>query len=50
MMGMYTGAGQNNRAWRLNYATDSGFEGGGSMQPSGPGIAGRSSGQMAWRD
>lgn len=50
MMGMYTGAGQNNRAWRLNYATDSGFEGGSSMQPSGAGIAGRSSGQMAWRD
>jgi len=50
MMGMYTGAGQNNRAWRWNYATDSGFEGGGSMQPSGAGINGRSSGGMAWRD
>jgi len=47
---MYTGAGQNNRAWRWNYATDSGFEGGGSMQPSGAGINGRSSGGMAWRD
>jgi hypothetical protein len=50
MMGMYNSGGQNNRAWRLNYATDSGYEGGSSMQPSGPGIAGRSSGQMAWRD
>jgi len=48
MIGMYDGA-QNNRAWRWNYATDSGFEGGSGMQPNASGIAGRSSGTCAWR-
>lgn len=46
MLGMYNGA-QNNRAWKFTYATDSGFEGGASMQPSAPG-SGRSSGGCAW--
>lgn len=49
MLGMYDGA-QNNRAWRFNYATDTGFEGGAGMQPSASGIAGRSSGDCAWRN
>ena len=48
MLGMYDGA-QNNRAWRFNYATDSGFEGGAGMQPAASGIAGRSSGDCAWK-
>lgn len=49
MLGMYDGA-QNNRAWKWTFATDSGFEGGAGMQPSAPGIAGRSSGYGFWRD
>lgn len=59
MLGMYNGA-QNNRAWKFTYATDSGIEGGASMQPSGTqsgtgssagsAIAGRSSGHSYWRD
>lgn len=62
MLGMYGAPGpvQSNRSWRWNYATDSGFEGGASMQPSGTqsgtgssvgsAIAGRSSGVGFWRD
>jgi hypothetical protein len=46
MLGMYNGA-QNNRAWRLNYSTDSGYELGTSGQPSAPG-SGRSSGGCSW--
>lgn len=46
MMGSYDGS-QNNRAYRLNYTTDSGFEGGSTMQPKG--VGGRSSGIAAWR-
>lgn len=59
MLGMYNGA-QNNAAWRWNYATDSGFQGGATMQPSGSAagmtgattanIEGRSSGVGMWRD
>lgn len=49
MLGMYD-TGQNNRAWKWTFATDTGFEGGASMQPSAPGIAGRSSGYGFWRD
>lgn len=49
MLGMYD-TGQNNRAWRYNFATDTGFEGGASMQPTGAGIAGRSSGFGYARD
>lgn len=50
MLGMYDGGGQNNRAWKFTYATNSGFEGGASMQPSGGVGAGRSSGYGMWRD
>ena len=39
-MGNYDGS-QNRRAWSYSYITDSGYEGGSSMQPQGP--AGRSS-------
>jgi len=59
MLGMYNGA-QNNIAWRFNYSTDSGFQGGASMQPTGSAsghtgattanIEGRSSGVGMWRD
>ena len=45
MMGCYDGS-QNNRAWRFNYATDSGYEGSSTMQPKG--VGGRSSGQCAY--
>jgi hypothetical protein len=47
VIGTFDGA-QNNRAWRYNYATDSGFEGGASMQSKG--VPGRSSGTNGWRD
>lgn len=47
MLGMYDGA-QNNRAWRFNYNTDSGYEGSSAMQPKG--VTGRSSGHCYWRD
>lgn len=47
MLGMYNGA-QNNIAWRWNYATESGFQGGASMEPKGKG--GASSAVCAWRD
>jgi hypothetical protein len=50
MLGMYDGGGQNNRAWKFTFATDTGFEGGASMQPTGAGIAGRSSGFGYARD
>jgi hypothetical protein len=46
MLGNYNGE-QNNRSWRFNYATDSGFEGGGSMQSKG--VPGRSSAQNGYR-
>jgi len=63
MLGMYNGA-QLNLSWRFNYSTDSGFQGGASMQPSGTAsgtgvgganhpeatIQGRSSGMCFWRD
>ena len=50
MLGMYTAAGQNNRAWKLTYATNLGIELGASGQPSSPGVSGRSSGHGYWRD
>jgi hypothetical protein len=46
MLGNYNGE-QNNRSWRFNYATDSGYEGGGSMQSKG--VPGRSSAQNGYR-
>ena len=62
MLGMYNGA-QTNRSWRFNYGTQTGFEGGASMQPTGTAtgtgatgtccpsgtIGGRSSGHSYWR-
>ena len=46
MLGNYNGE-QNNRSWRFNYATDSGYEGGASMQSKG--VPGRSSAYSAQR-
>ena len=46
MLGMYNGE-QNNRSWRFNYSTDSGYEGGGTMQSKG--VPGRSSAYSAHR-
>jgi len=46
MLGMFNGL-QNNISWRFNYATESGFQGGSSMEPKGK--AGSSSGACAWR-
>jgi len=46
MLGNYNGE-QNNRSWRFNYATDSGYEGGSSMQSKG--VPGRSSAYSAQR-
>jgi hypothetical protein len=46
MLGNYNGE-QNNRSWRFNYATDSGYEGGGGMQSKG--VPGRSSAQNGYR-
>ena len=48
MLGMYDQNGQNNRSWRYSYNTDTGYEGGASMQPTG--VPGRSSGHSYWRD
>jgi hypothetical protein len=47
MIGMYNGL-QNNISWRWNYANESGFQGGSSMEPKGH--AGMSSGACGWRD
>ena len=47
MLGQYNGL-QNNLSWRFNYATESGFQGGSSMEPKGK--AGSSSAVCAWRD
>ena len=46
MLGMFNGL-QNNISWKFNYATESGFQGGASMEPKGK--AGASSGACAWR-
>jgi hypothetical protein len=47
MLGMYNGA-QNNISWRFNYSTESGFQGGASMEPKGK--AGMSSAVCGWTD
>lgn len=47
MLGMYNGN-QNNISWRWNYATESGFQGGSSMEPKGK--PGSSSGICSWID
>ena len=46
MLGNYNGE-QNNRSWRFNYATDSGYEGSSTMQSKG--VPGRSSAYSAQR-
>jgi hypothetical protein len=46
MLGNYNGT-QNNRSWRFNYATDSGFEGSATMQSKG--VSGRSSAYSSQR-
>ena len=46
MLGNYNGT-QNNRSWRFDYATDSGFEGSATMQSKG--VSGRSSAYSAQR-
>ena len=45
MLGMFNGL-QNNISWRFNYATETGFQGGASMQPKGK--PGASSGVCGW--
>jgi hypothetical protein len=47
MLGMYNGA-QNNIAWKFMYASESGAQGGASMEPKGK--PGASSGHCSWRD
>jgi hypothetical protein len=47
MLGMYNGL-QNNVSWRFNYASESGYTGGSSLEPKGKG--GMSSAVCAWRD
>ena len=47
MLGMYNGL-QNNIAWRFNYSTETGFQGGTSMEPKGK--DGASSGVCSWTD
>ena len=47
MTGMFNGL-QNNISWRFNYGSESGFQGGSSMEPKGQ--AGQSSGVCAWRE
>lgn len=47
MMGCYTAAGQNNRGWKFNYGTETGFElGSGSVRT---GVPGGSSGHCVWK-
>lgn len=48
MLGQHDPSGQNNRSFGYTYATDSGFQGGSSMEPKGQ--AGCSSGHFGWRD
>ena len=47
MLGMYNGL-QNNISWRFNYASETGYTGGASLEPKGKG--GMSSAVCAWRD
>lgn len=47
MIGNYDGGGQNNGSWRFNYATETGWVGGTTMQPKGH--LGSSSATNAWR-
>ena len=47
MLGMYNGL-QNNISWRFNYATESGFQAGSTLEPKGH--AGMSSATNHWRE
>ena len=47
MLGMYNGL-QNNISWRFNYASETGYTGGASLEPKGK--PGMSSAVCAWRD
>lgn len=47
MIANYDGSGQNNGSWKFYYSTESGFNGGASMEPKGK--AGASSGVCFWR-
>jgi hypothetical protein len=48
MLGEHDPSGQNNRAFKWTYSTDSGFNGAASMEPKGH--DGASSGHFGWRD
>lgn len=48
MFGQHDPSGQNNRSWAYTYATESGYQNGGSMEPKGH--DGCSSGHVGWRD
>jgi hypothetical protein len=48
MLGEHDPSGQNNRSFRYTYSTDSGYNGGSSMEPKGH--DGASSGHCGWRD
>lgn len=48
MLGEHDPSGQNNRSFRYTYATDSGSQNGGTLEPKGHG--GASSGHCGWRD
>jgi hypothetical protein len=48
MLGQHDPSGQNNRSYRWNYSTDSGYVGAGTMEPKGQ--AGCSSGWGGWKD
>jgi hypothetical protein len=48
MLGEHDPSGQNNRSFKYFYGTDSGFNGGASMEPKGH--DGCSSGHFGWRD
>ena len=48
MLGQHDSSGQNNRSYRWNYSTDSGYVGGSTMEPKGQ--AGCSSGWGGWKD
>lgn len=48
MLGQHDPSGQNNRSYRWNFSTDSGYVGSGTMEPKGQ--AGCSSGWGGWRD
>ena len=48
MLGEHDPSGQNNKAFKYTYATDSGFQGGSTMEAKGH--DGASSGHFGWRD